>query len=103
MGLSSELGVATFLVTSAVIRLGGHPIAYSCLISWAVLTSSAILIVALPVLGSGITLLLLDRLASTGFVNGGGPGDPLVFQHLFWYFGHPEVYVLILPAFGIVS
>lgn len=103
MGASSEGGAATFIVTALVTRLGGVYSILSCLLTWCILTASVLLLLTLPVLGAGITLLLLDRTCNTAYVSPTDLGDPLVFQHLFWYFGHPEVYVIILPAFGIVS
>ena len=103
MGASSEGGAATFLVTALAARLGGLHSVLFCLLTWAILTASVLLILTLPILGAGITVLLLDRTSNTSFVAATDGGDPLVYQHLFWYFGHPEVYVIILPAFGIVS
>lgn len=103
LGLSSEGGSITFLVSVFCSRMSGTSSISYCLLTWSIVTASVVLILTLPVLGSGITLLLLDRVANTVFLNPQLSGDPVLFQHLFWYFGHPEVYVIVLPAFGLVS
>lgn len=103
LGLSSEGGAVTFLISVIVVRIFGVFLVQGCLLSWSILNASVLLVLTLPVLGSGITILLCDRLVNCVFYVGVGGGDPVVFQHLFWYFGHPEVYVIILPAFGVVS
>lgn len=103
LGLSSEGGSITFLVSLLCSRATGLLTLLACLFSWSILTASVLLILTLPVLGAGVTLLLLDRIANSAFLSPAMSGDPLTFQHLFWYFGHPEVYVIILPAFGLVS
>jgi heme/copper-type cytochrome/quinol oxidase subunit 1 len=103
LGLSSEGGSITFIASLLVARSTGIVSVLACLFSWTVLAASILLVLTLPVLGSGITILLLDRTANTVFLSPMLAGDPVLFQHLFWYFGHPEVYVIILPAFGIVS
>ena len=103
LGLSSEGGAVIFLVSCCMSRATGIFLSQGCLLSWSLLNASLLLILTLPVLGSGITLLLCDRILNCVFYLGNSGGDVLIYQHLFWYFGHPEVYVIILPAFGLVS
>merc|ERR1712164_174366 len=103
MGMSSIMGSINVIVTVCNLRAPGMTYMKMPIFVWTWLITAFLLIAVMPVLAGAVTMVLTDKFFGTSFFDAAGGGDPVMFQHIFWFFGHPEVYIMILPAFGVMS